>query len=375
LRLGVPINLGMNPSEEAVGWPKRLMAQTAAAMYGGAAALGMIEGLIPGGQTFSPVPGLISLALVVFLLAAGPRLPIAALAALGPIGVVMISGAISSTDAPGDAAVLYMWPVLWVSYFFGRLGSVLIVAWVGACHAAALLVMQPEYAGSFDRWFDVMVSVAIVALVIQALSDRNRRLLSKLAAEARIDKLTAVLNRRGFDERVAVELARARREGSAVAAVAFDIDHFKRINDEWGHDAGDQVLTRLGDVLRAETRAADVVARIGGEEFVAVLSPSDVDHAHAYAERVRESFSRTSDLGLGLPRLTVSAGVVAADSPGGAQELLHVADSALYAAKRAGRDRTVVRSLPSKEAGDGSDVVVARAEHRPADPDRVGASS
>jgi diguanylate cyclase (GGDEF)-like protein len=334
------------------------MAHTAAAMYGGAAALGVIEGLIPGGQSFSLLPGLISLIFVIFLLAAGPRLPVTALAALGPIGVVLIAGAISSTEAPGDAAVLYMWPVLWVSYFFGRKESILIVAWVGVAHAAALILMQPEYAGSFDRWFDVMVSVGIVAAVVQALSGRNRRLLSKLAAEARIDKLTDVLNRRGFDERVEIELALARREGSAVAAVAFDIDHFKRINDEWGHEAGDQVLVHLGAVLRSETREGDVVARIGGEEFVTMLARSVLDQARAYAERVRAAFSSSIDLGLDLPRLTVSAGAAAAVAPGEAQELLHVADSALYAAKRAGRDRTVVHGWlgtpPSADARSGA---------------------
>jgi diguanylate cyclase (GGDEF)-like protein len=347
----------MEPSREDERWPKRWMASTAAAMYGGAAAVGLIEGLIPGGQEFSLLPGAIAFVIVVFLLVAGPRLPVPALAALGPIGVVLIAGAVGSTDGPGDGAVLYVWPVLWVSYFFGRGGSILIVAWIGIVHGTMLATLQAGEGSLVDRWLDVMVSVGIVAVVVQALARRNRRLLSRLTAEARVDKLTSVLNRRGFDERVAIELAQARREGTAVAAVVFDIDHFKRVNDERGHETGDQVLARLGAVLRGQSREADVVGRVGGEEFVTVLARSDPEHAGAYAERVRAAFTSASDPGLGLSRLTVSAGVVAAIAPDSIEELLHVADSAMYAAKRAGRDRTVVHGwlgAPPSEAAEAS---------------------
>lgn len=119
--------------------------------------------------------------------------------------------------------------------------------------------------------------------------------------------------------------------------MSFDIDYFKRVNDEWGHEAGDRVLVRLGAVLRAQTRSADVIARLGGEEFVVLLPGADVVHAESYAERVRAGFAAD----LRLPRVTVSAGVTAAVAPASVQELLQVADSALYAAKHA-RDRTVV---------------------------------
>ena len=162
-----------------------------------------------------------------------------------------------------------------------------------------------------------------------------------------------------------------------MAVVAFDIDHFKRINDEWGHVAGDQVLVHLGAVLRSETRDGDVVARIGGEEFVTMLARSDLDQARAYAERVRAAFSSSSDLGLDLPRLTVSAGVAAAVAPGEAQELLHVADSALYSAKRAGRDRTVVHGWlgtpPSADARSGAALDAAHGKRE--DAETVGTPS
>jgi diguanylate cyclase (GGDEF)-like protein len=328
---------------------KRLMVRTAAGIYGGAAFVGLLEDLLPGGPSFSIIPAAASVGFVALLLAFGPRLPVSVLAALGPVGAGLIAYALATTDGPGDAAVLYMWPVLWVAYFFGRTGSVVIVACIGVAHGFALASM-PDDVGNLDRWLDVMVSVSVVAAVVHILSANNRTLLAQLADEARVDQLTGVLNRRGFEERLPVEFDRARRDRTSVGVVSFDIDHFKRVNDEWGHETGDRVLAHLGSVLRAHTRSADVVARTGGEEFVTVLSGSDAAAAGRYAERVRAAFSAPNDLG--LPSVTVSAGVATAVAPDHAGSLLHQSDTALYAAKRAGRDRTVVHGRP-RSAGPG----------------------
>jgi diguanylate cyclase (GGDEF)-like protein len=155
-----------------------------------------------------------------------------------------------------------------------------------------------------------------------------------------VDKLTGVLNRRGFEERAAVELDRARRDGVSVAAATFDIDYFKHVNDEWGHEVGDKVLEHLGEVLQRESRSADVVARMGGEEFVTLLPHADADQAMIYAERVRAAFA--GGAADGLPPVTISAGVSSAVAPLSVEGLLQTADTALYAAKRAGRDRALV---------------------------------
>jgi diguanylate cyclase (GGDEF)-like protein len=324
---------------ESQGSDKRLMAYTAAAMYGGATFLSLVESLIPGGQSFSIVPGLAALALAIFLVLLGPRLPFPVLAAQGPIGAALIAAALADTAGPGDGAILYIWPVLWVAYFFGRPGTALIVVWVGIVHALALIAL-PDGSGSIDRWLDVMVTVSVVAAVVEALSRRNLELLSRLRDEARVDKLTGLLNRRGFEERVASELAHARREGAPVGVVSFDIDYFKRVNDEWGHEAGDRALAHLGTVFREQSRATDVIARMGGEEFVAVLPLVEVGAARAYAERVRTAFSVPADPD--IPRATISAGVTAATNPTDIEPLLQTADSALYAAKLAGRNRSIV---------------------------------
>jgi diguanylate cyclase (GGDEF)-like protein len=113
------------------------------------------------------------------------------------------------------------------------------------------------------------------------------------------------------------------------------------VNDEWGHDAGDRVLERLGAVFRAESRSVDIVGRLGGEEFVALLPSSDAEQTLAYAERIRAAFATSVERE--VSNVTVSAGVIATVAPDGADELLQAADSALYAAKRGGRDRAVLR--------------------------------
>ncbi|MBN1530197.1 MAG: GGDEF domain-containing protein [Thermoleophilaceae bacterium] len=323
--------------EERSAAQKRLMVMSAAGIYGGAAFVGLLEDALPGGPRFSLLPGLVALVFVVFLLALGTRLPVALLAALGPIGVALIGYALATTDGPGDAAVLYMWPALWVTVFFGRTGSILVVAWIGVVHGVALASL-PADQGNLDRWLDVIVSVSVVAAVVDFLSESNRKLVAQLAAEARVDQLTGTLNRRGFHERMGVELDRAQRDGTPLGVASFDIDHFKRVNDEFGHEVGDRVLAHLGDVLRSETRATDVVARTGGEEFVVLLPGRSGDETSVFVERIRARFANAT----GLPPVTVSAGVSSAVAPEDGGLLLAESDAALYAAKRAGRDRTVV---------------------------------
>jgi len=328
----------MSRSLENVRMDKRLMAYTAAGMYGGAAFDGAIEGIIPGDPSFAIAPVIVSALIAIALVLYGPRLSRSALAPLGPLGVVLIAYALSATPGAGDGAVLYMWPVLWSTFFFGRRGAITIVAFVGVAHAITLLVL-PEASSYAGRWVDVMVSVTVVSAVVLALAGRNDALLAQLNDEARTDALTGLLNRRGFDERAAIELARARREHSSIALATFDLDYFKRVNDEWGHEVGDRVLAHVGALIAAESRGVDITARIGGEEFAVLLPSCDNAAAAAYSERVRVALAGADPSG--LPTVRISAGILAAVAPSSIAQLLRGADSALYEAKRTGRDRTV----------------------------------
>jgi diguanylate cyclase (GGDEF)-like protein len=317
---------------------KRLMAYTAAAMYGGATLDALLEGLLPGDPSFAIAPGIVAAVIVVALIAGGPRLPRWALAPLGPLGVGLIAGALATTPGAGDGAVLYVWPVLWTTFFFGRRGALAIVLCIGVAHVGTLLAL-PAASSYPGRWLDVMVSVCVLAIVVLTLIDRNDRLLAQLADEARTDALTGLLNRRGFDERAQLERARARREQRSIAVVTFDIDHFKRVNDEWGHEVGDRVLVRTGRLIAEQSRDIDVVARFGGEEFVVLLPGSDAAEARLLAERVRSVLIATGTRV--LPGVRVSAGIAAAVAPESIDGMLQGADMALYGAKRSGRDRAM----------------------------------
>jgi len=329
----------MSRSPESLAGNTKLMAYTAAAMYGGAALDEVITAPLPGDPGLAVVPVLIAAAVVIALVLVGPRCPSWLLAGLGPLGVALIAQALVGAPQAGDAAVLYLWPVLWTSFFFGRRGAVAIVTCIGVAHAIVLLAL-PGANGYPGRWVEVMITASAVAVVVVMLAGRSERLLRELAGEARLDPLTELLNRRGFDERAALELARARREGVWLALATLDIDSFKRVNDTWGHEVGDRVLARTGRLLASETRDIDVVARLGGDEFVVLLPGSNAADAEAFAERLRGGLA-LEDVA-GLPNVQVSVGVDAALAPASVQAMRTRADSALYKVKRSGGDRTMV---------------------------------
>jgi diguanylate cyclase (GGDEF)-like protein len=173
------------------------------------------------------------------------------------------------------------------------------------------------------------------------LEDKNR-LLERLSA---IDTLTGIANRRRFDAVLRQEWRRATRDEAPLSLVFCDIDHFKRFNDTYGHQAGDECLVRVAQTLEDTlNRPADLAARYGGEEFIALLVDTDAEGARVLAERIRE---RVFELGVehrgspGTKQLTVSLGVATA-VPRLAlrpEDLLDLADRALYAAKQGGRNR------------------------------------
>jgi diguanylate cyclase (GGDEF)-like protein len=167
--------------------------------------------------------------------------------------------------------------------------------------------------------------------------------LGALADLARKDALTGLANRRAFEESLQREVARARRTGSALAVVALDVDHFKRVNDMHGHAAGDRVLAELAARAQRALRAEDLLARIGGEELAALLPGATLAAAAEVAERIRNAVCDASiPVGSTAVALTVSLGCASLDpEERDAAQLLARADARLYDAKRAGRNRVV----------------------------------
>ena len=166
------------------------------------------------------------------------------------------------------------------------------------------------------------------------------------------DSLTQLPNRFSILEALEHELMRASRENGSVGILLADIDHFKRINDNYGHLAGDAVLRQVARRMHSSVRAYDAVGRYGGEEFLVILPNCDITSAYRAAERLRETISSSPvSVGGGLLEVTISLGVSTASpgDPGDLETLVHAADEALYRAKTAGRNRVALAGSPRME--------------------------
>jgi diguanylate cyclase (GGDEF)-like protein len=252
-------------------------------------------------------------------------------------GIVSVSLCVGLFRPMVLTPVFYIWSFLLAANHLSRgqiaFQYVLMVVTYGA---ALGILAEPQ-----DRsiaFLTMTAMIAIVVAVILRLRERNERLVAKLRETATCDSLTGALNRGAFEEHLRAERARSLRNGRPYAVAIIDVDHFKLVNDEHGHAAGDAALVRLAALVRANTRAGDVFARVGGEEFALLLADTDLDQAASLAEGLRGLLRR--ETAYDPVPLTVSIGVAAADAEGQADVML-AADRALYGAKRAGRDRVM----------------------------------
>jgi diguanylate cyclase (GGDEF)-like protein len=196
----------------------------------------------------------------------------------------------------------------------------------------------------------VMIATALIAGVVVftlSLSDTEMA----LRADARFDHLTGLLNRASLEPRFAELRTQAQATGGAIALVVYDLDCFKSVNDDLGHDRGDTVLADTAQLLRRHLRAFDLVYRLGGEEFAVVLPGVGVAEAFEIAQRQRESIEEARPGGVSI---TISGGVASARGDDvGWETLYHRADTALLAAKRGGRNRIVVAGDEAPSVGAG----------------------
>lgn len=200
-------------------------------------------------------------------------------------------------------------------------------------------------------------------LLQRALTDSNRQLeqqRAELETLATRDPLTGLFNRREFVRQAEQELARAQRQGSALSLLMVDLDHFKSINDRFGHPTGDEVLRHVAQLMTRTVRKTDRVARFGGEEFVLMLPDTPEADALHLANKLRQTLADTPIASLGIP---VTASIGLASMPAGAlltlNALLQHTDQAMYQAKHQGRNRTVVADIsgenPSIDTTAGTD--------------------
>ncbi|MDG3006062.1 sensor domain-containing diguanylate cyclase [Paludisphaera mucosa] len=181
----------------------------------------------------------------------------------------------------------------------------------------------------------VVLRDATPAIAVEEALHQARR-----AAES--DPLTGLANRRSLDRMLELHLGIQAREDRPLCLLMADLDHFKDVNDGWGHDVGDRALTAFAGVLQGLSRAEDLAARLGGDEFVILLPDHSLDVAARIAERIRVATPDATPPELGRRRLTASFGVAQAARDESAAQLIRRADAALYRAKALGRDRVEV---------------------------------
>lgn len=217
---------------------------------------------------------------------------------------------------------------------------------LGAAPVAALALGHLGTGWPLDAadWRDVWL-VALLLGTAAWTSHAQLRLLANLSSardDASRDALTGLANRRAANERLELEAARFARSGAPLSVLMLDLDRFKAVNDRWGHAAGDEVLRALAAALRAELRACDLGARFGGEEFLVLLTDTQLDDAMRAAERIRRRIAALEiDAGEALLRVTVSIGVAQLREGEAVDAAIARADAALYRAKAEGRDRCV----------------------------------
>ncbi len=211
-------------------------------------------------------------------------------------------------------------------------------------HGESIGILHFQMIASGELPQPVLLTVNMFAEQV-GLSIANIRLREALRNQSIRDPLTGLYNRRYLEEMLERETRRAIRSEQGLGVLMLDLDHFKKFNDTYGHEAGDTVLRETAAFLLKSVRAEDIVCRFGGEEFLVILPQANLKVSQARAERIRSKLRELTVLHQGQPvgRITVSVGVSELPAHGTTpQELIEGADAALYRAKKEGRDRVVV---------------------------------
>jgi len=277
--------------------------------------------------------------------------------------VALAVGALGFTEARIGSApgygLMYLPVLAAAGWWLGGMPTLVVVAGVAAVRGLGGAV--PEAA----LVTETVLLGGIAAAAAKIRSDRERTdrfrrfvhgLLERQAKTARLDPLTEVMNRRGFFEQLYVELARWERGGPSFGVIYLDLDHFKQVNDRHGHDRGDRLLREVARRIEDNTKETDVPARIGGDEFVVLCWNADAEVVGQVAERLHRRIGELAEAFDGID-FGVSLGVACFDQPPeDVEDVVRLADAAMYEAKRSSRQEVVVweaEGRPMATAADG----------------------
>ena len=331
-----------------------LMARTFGSLYLIAAVAGAVSLAVPdSGNRHDAVLAIVSgvaLLLAVGLFVVYRRTPMWAFQIVTAAGSVMIAAATAggSAGAEGGYAVFYVWVVLLAFLFFRFPYAIAQTAFAAATYATVLIARDSEFA--FNFVFGLLTVGGAAGAVVGLLRERVETLATNLVSQAHTDPVTEIANRRSFESRFDFELMVSDQARRSLSLVICDLDRFKAVNDELGHEEGDVALRMAADAIVGSVRSVDVVFRLGGEEFAILLPNTEALEAYAVAERIRLGIREAFE-DFEVP-VTASCGL-ATRLPVGfdRKELMRAADHALYRAKRSGRDRTVPHDSRGEGAG------------------------
>ncbi|MBK5224058.1 MAG: diguanylate cyclase [Acidimicrobiia bacterium] len=253
------------------------------------------------------------------------------------LSITLLSALVGLSEPLGMAPLFYLWPIVYVAYFCRRRTLAVTYGYM-VVTLAAVLVLNTTHELKLDTFTGTTATIGIMAVLVSMMTNREAVLRRELAVAAETDPLTGLLNRRSFNPHLELLVADAAVHGRPLSVVMFDLDHFKRLNDERGHLVGDRALQEFAAILRAQSRDGDLICRFGGEEFAVGLPGAAVDVARRYTERVASALverRRSIDLAI-----MTSVGICSLTTQQeSADALLLRADDALYAAKAGGRCR------------------------------------
>ena len=327
------------------GRDRLVMARALGSLFVAGAVIGLVSLALPhwDGTNLTGIGVVCALALAVGLALTleNGRLPGWAFPAAAYGATALIAAGLYYSDRPDSAYSFYFVLIaMFAAYFLSPVQLVLQTAFIALAYPAVIAILGGGEQ-SAQRWVLTIWTVIMVGAFIAILRRRVNGLIARLSDAARTDPLTGLLNRRGFQNVIGLELERSRRSGRPCSLLVGDLDHFKRVNDVLGHPAGDERLAQFAQLLYVGKRRIDAAARMGGEEFALLLPDTDEHGAYMIAERLRDKVRHA--FAPDQLAQTVSFGVAAYPRHGTtAEELLGAADQALYVAKELGRDRTAL---------------------------------